>query len=50
MRRLLFRRCGRAGPGVAAPAVLAATPGFDRADRVLMAFNGDITVAGRTAG
>jgi len=31
--------------GIAAPAALAASPGFDRTDSVLMAFNGDITVA-----
>src|SRR6478736_4991125 len=30
--------------GIAAPAVLAASPGFERTDRVLMAFNGDVTV------
>jgi hypothetical protein len=36
--------------GLAAPAVLAASPGFDHTGRVLIAFNGDVTVpAGETA-
>ena len=51
MRRLLLAVAAAALVlGIAAPAVLAASPGFDRSDRVLMAFNGDITVpAGQTA-
>ena len=45
MRRLLLAFAAVALIlGIAAPAVLAASPGFDRTDRVLMAFNGDVTV------
>jgi hypothetical protein len=51
MRRLLLAVAAAALVlGIAAPAVIAASPGFDRTDRVLMAFNGDITVPdGQTA-